>query len=338
MGLLDALLGDGLPGPMGMPQGGMPGPIGGFGGGTFNIDGSQATPVNNIPPMQGDPTAITNDANLNEVAVKGWAPHKRSLLGVLGDALIMSQGGKPIFAIKKRRQNMQEMMEGFTKDPLETIRRMAQIPGMQGKAMEYLNQYQDNQRQQAIADRQMQAYQDKAMDNIGAMYGAATEKNFSRVNDLVRRYATSHGLDPDEIGLPTEYDPDTIQVFRQGGMSVDQQYDNRRQDVNTGSLIEAREANTAHNEASLANSTRNVDSQISSRDARLEETNRHNEVMENKPSGKTGKKGKEESRYVKTKYGLGMVLGNMMRVKLDGGKIAIYTAAGPDKWQLVEIK
>lgn len=59
---------------------GMPGPISGFGGGTFNTDGSQATPVNGYPSDVMQPEAQQPD-------MQQQAAPKQGLFGKIGGAM-----------------------------------------------------------------------------------------------------------------------------------------------------------------------------------------------------------------------------------------------------------
>jgi hypothetical protein len=82
----------------------------------------------------------------NGVNIVGWQPHKESFLAKLGDALLIQGGGEPLFRKKNQERNLQDAMQGFTSDPLATIQKIARIKGMEGKALELYNQYQDNKR------------------------------------------------------------------------------------------------------------------------------------------------------------------------------------------------
>lgn len=70
----------------------LPGPIGGYGGGTWNVDGTQATPV-----QQAGPSLDTTNADLADLL--GLRPKKRegwqNVLGTIFDVMASVGGQKP---------------------------------------------------------------------------------------------------------------------------------------------------------------------------------------------------------------------------------------------------
>lgn len=88
----------------GLFGGGLPGPIGGYGGGTWNVDGTQATPVER-----------------HGYAQDGEAPRKggffaqggagRAIAGTIGDVLLQRGGLAPIYAPTMRAQQQARLAE-----------------------------------------------------------------------------------------------------------------------------------------------------------------------------------------------------------------------------------
>lgn len=93
----------------------LPGPIGGFGGGTFDLDGRQVTPVDRfLGPV---------DAQQAQAPQQAPARPKRGgvkdFLGRLGDALMVGAGGEPIYSKKVEREQLGEALARYlgTNDP-----------------------------------------------------------------------------------------------------------------------------------------------------------------------------------------------------------------------------
>lgn len=103
----------GLFGSMKLPP--MPGPISGYGGGTFNMDGTQATPVGGFMPT-GDfgqrPQGIDQAAAYTGPARKGglfgsgvkW----QQIAGALGDALMAANGNQSMPYTQMQMQQRQQ--------------------------------------------------------------------------------------------------------------------------------------------------------------------------------------------------------------------------------------
>lgn len=255
----------------GNPADMLPGMISGFGGGTFDI-GSDGRMVQKTPFSQADisnqianayPTDVVPQANMpipqeEAISVKGWKPKKQSILGILADAYLQSQGMKPAYKIERDRRNMQSAMEGFTQEPLEAIRRMAQIPGMEEKAWTLYNQVIDNQRADGTLARQNRALDMRNDDYIyqqtAGMMGAARPDTWQKMRELAIQRAQSRGVDVSSF-IPEEYDADAIEYIRYGAVKPKDQM----------TLKERRENNQAR---------------VGIQRDRLSETQRHNQVSE----------------------------------------------------------
>lgn len=155
------------------------------------------------------------------VSVKGWKPKKQGWLGAIADAYLMSQGMKPAYKERIDRNNMMAAMEGFTNDPLEAVRKIAQIPGMQDKAWTLYNTIVDNQRGQGALDRQNRALDMRNDDYIyqqtAGMMGAARPDTWQKMRELAIQRGASRGVDVSAY-IPEEYDPDSIEYIRYGAV------------------------------------------------------------------------------------------------------------------------
>lgn len=195
--------------------------IGGFAG---PIEGN---PIENpLSPVQGDPLPVPLNPQEEAVAVKGWKPKKQSFLGALADQYLMSQGMRPAFKDRMDNRNMQNAMEGFTQEPLEAIRRMAQIPDMQGKAWELYNQIIDNQRAQGIADDTAFNRQEKFYTRVGGMLNAIQNSKdpsaaYRNALPTIRRYAEARRLDVSD--LTDDYNSDIVNNYIMGNVGPEDQ-------------------------------------------------------------------------------------------------------------------
>lgn len=78
--------------PRGLFGGGLPGPIGGFGGGTWNVDGTQAMPVERHGYAQ------SGEAPQRKAGFFGQGGPGRAIAGTIGDVLLQRGGMQPIYA------------------------------------------------------------------------------------------------------------------------------------------------------------------------------------------------------------------------------------------------
>jgi hypothetical protein len=220
------------------------------------VMGFPSVPLGNSPMPQEAGMGPTPQEEA--VAVKGWKPKERSLLGILADAYLQSQGMAPAYKQRIETKNMQNAMEGFTNDPLESVRRMAQIPGMQEKAWTLYNQIIDNKRADGTLERQNRALDMRNDDYIyqmtAGMMGAANEGTWSKMRDLAIQRAQSRGVDVSHL-IPEMYDADSVKFMQYGAVKPKDQM----------VLEERRENNQAR---------------VGIQRDRLGETQRHNQVSE----------------------------------------------------------
>lgn len=177
------------------------------------------------PDLQGEARLDNDMPEPDEAVVQGWRPKKRSTLGLIGDVLLGFMGAQqPVFGNRIRNKNIEGAMEGFTQDPLESIRRMRQVDP--DAAWKMYGQYKDDERADIVANAAKEKQRNMVRDRIGSMMGASNPDNWEKNLPLLRRYAESRGEDPSEI--PDAYDEDAINMYRMGGVPVDDQLDNDR--------------------------------------------------------------------------------------------------------------
>jgi hypothetical protein len=197
------------------------------------------TPEGGVPmgdyapdPRSGDPLAsLLQPAQAGEgegepIEVVGdpWMPKKQSFLKKLGDIVLERQGYAPQFKNELDEENIRGAMEGFTSDPLRSIQRIRRIKGQSGTAWKMYGDHLNHERDQTAIQKEKALLQEKLRDRIAAQMGALTPENSSKLYPLIKKAAESRGI----TDLPEKYDPDEISLWRSGGMTVDQQEDNER--------------------------------------------------------------------------------------------------------------
>lgn len=182
------------------------------------------------PPPAPTPTPVAAPAPSaapqdDDIEIKGFSPSKISLLTRLGD---LFTGNRLHMEEHIRQHDMQRALEGYSSDPRAAILRVMKIPGMASKAISMLNTVDDNMESEARGKLLEEQLKDKRLGTVRAMFNGVNDKSYGKVRDYATKYWASKGYDPEELDLPNNYDPDQIDAFRNGGMTVDQQVDNDR--------------------------------------------------------------------------------------------------------------
>lgn len=281
-------------------------------------------------PSSNEPITSPTDAPEEGFAtVSGWAPTKRNIIGRLADAWLMAQGQKPIYEPRMKERDYKSAFKGFTNDPMETVRRLAQFD--QESAIKLYNVVSDNERQKAAQRGLELMRQEKFRDNIGSMLGLFDDPRktpeqkaelYRRTLPRIRQYAENRNIDVSE--LPDEYDPDAIQMWRMGGMTVDQQLDNRRADVNTESQINYRDVRLNQQQSEVNSRNANRTNQITNRDTRTNEYLRR---------GKTGGSGKTDDKYkARANKAFKGPNGSLVEFNKDGRGMKVTHPSGKVLW------
>jgi hypothetical protein len=211
----------------------------------------------NMPLPQAQ--AQAQDDQDQDIVVDAWAPTKRNWLGKLADGILRASGEKPIYEGRMQERDMKEAMQGFTQDPLETIRRIAKFnPQM---ALELKEKYDDNTRQQGNLDRQNKLFDFKVeeaiADRVANAMGRATPETWGAMREQMLNYAKRRGVEL-PYGIPEAYDQNAIDFIRYGEIPVVKQEGFKRADQR------------------IAQRGRSLDQA----DTRISETIRHNQVQE----------------------------------------------------------
>lgn len=193
------------------------------------------------------------------IEIDAWKPHKRTTLGTIAD-IGLALLGLPIAPFKRNvdRQNMQEVMQGFTHDPLQTIQRLATLPGHEGDALSLYDKYIDNQRMQGNLDRQNNVFdlqkEKYVYDRVASMMqaGSRDAKTWTKMRDFATNYANRFGVDVSSI-IPESLDPDSIEFIRAGSVPVAKQEQlNETHDYHTERLEDFDNAEAGKNARSAA--------------------------------------------------------------------------------------
>lgn len=235
------------------------------------VPGTPTSPVGTVPPENGMTAAVMGFPSVNrggisetgalpqvtgggqdaavDAVVKGFKPKKISFWGALGDQLLKHWGNQPQFEKRVQNINMNRAMEGFTGDPMEAVRRIAQIPGMEGKAWDLMNQIQDNERMREVAQAGVNDKRERLIGRANQIFGgvAPDGSNWPAIRQLYMTTLERNNIK--DVYVPEEWDPAFMQAQIAGGMTFNQQDQARfreqeqaRKNANTASMIGHRSA------------------------------------------------------------------------------------------------
>lgn len=284
-------------------------------------------------PMQPQQQPQAPQTDQESINIEGWRPHKRTTLGTIAD-IALALLGSPVAPFKQKVQgeNIHEAMEGFTKDPLHTIQRMAQIPGMEKQALDLFEHYTDNQRQQASQDRMDRSLDMRNDDYIyqyaAGMMSKATPDNWQQMRKLAIQRATSRGMSEEQINsiIPEDYDADSVDFIRTGSikpkdqMKMDETH--RHNTTREGQMQEGVDERERHNQVSEGTAQ-----------GRLSEGQRHNRVTEGQGQTRINNSKNAKPRVVNTPNGPMELSPSGITGKI-GDQIWQKTSAG--KWKRIK--
>jgi hypothetical protein len=199
-----------------------------------------------------------------EIVVQGdpFKPKKRSIWGVLGDAILLHSGHKgPFFADRKREQNLRRAMEGFAQGPVAAIQRVSRIPGMADEAWKMYGQHRDDERgdmaQQRLLGKDQFSIQQKAAGILGQVKEDGS--NYGPVRALYNGIMRRNKID---FELPEEFDPELLGGLFSGAISPDKQQLNdyrqsRLEQMDRGLDIRETQGNRRLDQADTAERGRN---------------------------------------------------------------------------------
>lgn len=205
---------------------------------------SDPGPVPAPPPGYNEDPSVEPLAREVRAVSEGFKPKKISFWGALGDQLLKHWGNEPAFQKNIDNKNMRKAMKGFTTDPMGTMERLSQIPGMETKAWDLFDKYTDNQRMQGNLDRQNRVYDSQneriVFDRTAGMMGAANDQNWTQMRDTAIMMAKARGVDVSYL-IPEQYDPDSVKFMQHGVTKPKDQWAAEDRSRNIDSQIEDRE-------------------------------------------------------------------------------------------------
>lgn len=210
-----------------------------------------------------------------EAVVRGFKPKKISFWGALGDQLLKHWGNEPAFSKRIQSKNMRNAMEGFTHDPMQAVSRLAQIPGMEGKAWELMNQIQDNKRADAQFDRVYGNDQEKTLKNASGLAAIALANPGSRKAAVTRYNQILRRKGLEEFTLEDDVDDLTLAAIAGGAIPPDkrEQLELRRERLEqtgraTDSQIEHRKVTEQQGERRLDQADQRIEIAIQKANAK----------------------------------------------------------------------
>ncbi len=282
-------------------------------GGMFNPNAAApGTPVglNPVPPL-GQEEALL---------VEGFKPTKRNVLGRLADAMLMANGGKPVYEGRMAERDMKRAMQGFSSDPMEAVRKISTFDP--DAAFKLYNMVTDNQRsdesQKRLVRDSDRRYNEGVYDRGISMLATADEKSYPAMKSRVEGYFKARGVEM-PFPLPDVYDAQAIEQLRMGEVPVARQLALQSQDEYRDRSLDIREERVGvQNEG-----TRN---QMETRTGALEERRRSNlsreQIARERPAaGGKGKPAEADGMKLKTPRGTMETNpeGNIGRIKTPEG-------------------
>lgn len=178
-----------------------------------------------ISSVPSDPTANaaapTDSAtsSTDPITIQGdpWHPVHRNVLGRIADAL----AGKPIYEQRMRDRDMQDAMSVWDpENPQATIRRIAQIPGMAGTAINMAEKFGDEKDKEDARAIRNSAKEMVIGDRLGAMAGAATPQNWGAMRQQMVNMLNVWGKKPEDYDIPQNFDQNWADSMSKGAISA----------------------------------------------------------------------------------------------------------------------
>jgi hypothetical protein len=294
-----------------------------------------------LPGGISETGAIPGSDRGQEIAVMGdpFKAKKRSIWGVLGDAILLNSGHKgPFFKDRVEKKNYTRAMEGFTQDPMAAIRRIATFDPE--SAWKMYGQMRDDQRgdeaQQRLMGKDKETLRQRGVSMLGRIKDDGS--NYHVVRPIYNDYITRNGIEAPL--LPEEFNIDEIEAYFMSGQKPSEVAMDEVRRMRESRQTEQGDRRLDQNDRKIGITERNVESQIESREVRDQVAVRGVSVREQAEArqGKKASGATEGGRKVRTKYGLGDVdpSGKYLRVKGPDGSTYIYRSTGGDNWSLMK--
>lgn len=294
-------------------------------------------PYGNDSPAPAPQNTANSTAAEAPITIEGdgWKPRHPNFWTFLGD-VVGSHYGKGLIGTNAQDSlNVHDAVGEFAQDPLKAIKRLQRLHGHEGEAIKLYNQYEDDQRAdkqaEALAGMRKAAIQDRGRGILASMMGGVTDAaTYQYALPTMQKYAEQYELDPP----PEEYDPQKIKFWQQTGIKPDQQVDNSRADMNTGSQIDYRNQRLQQYRERLGQQARDTDSRISHRSATESEALRHHQVTEGQGQARVGMAQAKQPKIIQTERGPGE-LSSLGYLRLGDGSIWKKSPDGK-KWNRVK--
>lgn len=177
-----------------------------------------------MPESRGPQLPMTPEDAEQNIAISAFKPKKRSALGTIGDFFSVLGGGGTPFLDRIHEKNLQRSMEGFTHDPMETVRRVATFDPQ--TAWKMYQTVRDDERADTQADSLNDTRAERYMTRIGGMLNRVIgakdpQAAWTSAQPMIRKYAETHNIDISD--LPEQYDPEAISSYISGSVSPEDQ-------------------------------------------------------------------------------------------------------------------
>ena len=219
-------------------------------------------PQPNLQPAQQMPDRFVQEQILPQVHKGLFGIHgaARDILGTIGDAFLMANGGRGIYRQARDEEKLGDAMAGFRTNPQQAIEEAAKVnPDF---ARQLSNDYTAQQRLsqlQTLQEARLQAVRDKGRKTLGAFAGAIMkgaenspdkDRLWKESLPQLQQMADNYGIDLGD--LPLSYDDNFLTKWREGGINPDKQISLDYTGRNTDSQITSREAATRQGNARVS--------------------------------------------------------------------------------------
>lgn len=299
MGLLDSLFGGGQQvDPMAGQAGGMTDPFGnpvvqplagasGPNGSGMQVPQGvpQGAPPGAAQPQSGGLLGALFHPAYNNVQYPGKPSPLQSLIGTLGDALLVGSGHAPVFKPGIQARQQQSAMSNFQDDPAGSIHTLSQTPGGLNMSNELYQNLVGNQMKYAQMGPEMNknnqeanVAQARGWGTLGGMASSLNANNYSAMMPVMQNFAKARGITLPVEKTPGQFDPDYANTIKQSGLTA---YQSDRQ-ADFGQQLGINQQNANTNAGNAGTNGQNADT----RAAAAAENARHNQAMEGIQAGK----------------------------------------------------
>lgn len=298
--------------------------------------------TNTTEPVMGFPaiprnlgkTTMPEEESIDpiEILVEGFKPKKAGFLDRFLDNFLVNMGGKPVREQRIKEDNMRAAMEGFTSDPLNAIRRIAQINPE--AAWTLYDKYLDNTRADSIAKRQEDVASMKYMGRLGGMLRAIqTSKDpadqYTRMLPNIKRYAERYGLPLED--LPEEYNDEVINAYVMRNVDVEDQIRQEQLDAYRTSRLNQMQQSIDNTNEYRQERLKDFDNAEAGRNARAAQAE----------AGRNTRATKGQGRVIQTPNGPGILSsdGNHLGIIINGKKTIWQktgVSGGKSQWKRIQ--